>query len=106
MQLWRGGRPVSNEPYYTTSLCANCRTTVHGLNGRWTCTNCGTSSPYEAGPPLPAAPEPEKPAGKSGKPPGKPQKRAPRGPRFREKGVGDTSGREGDRGGRSLMSLC
>lgn len=55
LQLRRGRRKVSNEPYYTTSLCTNCRATVHGLNGRWTCTNCGTSSPYEAGPPLPSA---------------------------------------------------
>lgn len=27
----------------TTHMCSNCRQIVQGVNGRWTCTNCGTS---------------------------------------------------------------
>ncbi|MFE3654606.1 MULTISPECIES: hypothetical protein [Streptomyces] len=35
-----------SELYYTSHKCSGCGTTVHGLHGRWTCSVCGTCSPY------------------------------------------------------------
>jgi len=38
------------EKYFTTHVCTGCGTTVDGLHGRWTCSACGTSSPYREPP--------------------------------------------------------
>ncbi|MGV4930283.1 hypothetical protein [Streptomyces sp. HJ7] len=32
--------------YFTTHVCSGCGSEVHGLHGRWTCSACGTCSPY------------------------------------------------------------
>ncbi|MEU7183336.1 hypothetical protein ACWIG3_16335 [Streptomyces celluloflavus] len=41
---------ADSELYYTTHRCSSCGSEVHGLHGRWTCSACGTCSPYSPPP--------------------------------------------------------
>ncbi|MFE3776129.1 hypothetical protein [Streptomyces sp. NPDC059122] len=36
----------SHDTYFSVHVCTGCGSEVHGLHGRWTCSSCGTCSPY------------------------------------------------------------